>query len=262
MRQLITKPSRITAKTESLLDVILVSPNSLVQDSGIINQSISNHSAVLVNLKVKPPKPILQYINTRSYRNYNAEVFTRDLANEANSILSIFEDSDVKSKLDILNDVLPPVLNSHAPIKSIKIRRRPCPFVNQEIKDLMKSRDLLLKKFLKTRQNTDWQKFKELRNTVKKKFLEAETRHTFEEVSLNKNNSRSLWKIINRAIPSKNKDIPTYTKNLTVVTNEFNQFFSKVGKNAADSSRKLAEENNITIRELSSVADTNLALGR
>ena len=63
------------------------------------------------------------------------------------------------------------------------------------------------------------------------------------------------------AFPSKDKDISTYTKNLTVVTNEFKQFFSKVGKNAADSSRTLAEENNITIRELSSVADTNLALG-
>ena len=38
----------------------------------------------------------------------------------------------------------------------------------------MKSRDLFLKQFLRTRQNTDWQKFKELRNTVKKKLLEAE----------------------------------------------------------------------------------------
>ena len=57
------------------------------------------------------------------------------------------------------------------------------------------------------------------------------------------------------AIPSKDKERPAYTKNLTVAANEFNQFFSKVGKNAADASRHLSEENNITIRELST--DTN-----
>ena len=77
----------------------------------------------------------------------------------------------------------------------------------------------------------------------------------------NKQNSRSLWKVINPAIPSKDKERPTYTKNLTVLANEFNQFFSMVGKNAADSSRHLAEENNITIRKLSSDADTSLAPG-
>ena len=99
----------------------------------------------------------------------------------------------------------------------------------------MKSRDLLLKKFLWIRRNTDWQKFKELRNTVKKKLLEAERRHTFEKVRLRKNNFSSLWKIINRAIPSKDKERTTYTKNLTVVANEFNQFFPKVSKNAVDS---------------------------
>lgn len=60
LRQLITKPTRITAKTESLLDVILVSPNSIVQNSGIIHRSISDHSIVFVKLKVKPPKPTPQ----------------------------------------------------------------------------------------------------------------------------------------------------------------------------------------------------------
>ena len=101
--------------------------------------------------------------------------------------------------------------------------------------------------------------FKESRTRVKKMLLEAERKHTFEEVRLHKNNPSSLWKIINCAIPSKNKESPAYTKNLSVVANEFNQYFSKVGKNAADASRRLSEENNITIRELSINAATSLA---
>lgn len=103
----------------------------------------------LLKTKAKPPNPPpLQYINTRTYSNYNAELFSRDLANEAESFFTIFDESDVDSKLKILDDVLLSVLNLHAPMKSIKIRSRPCPFVNQEIRELMKSRDLLLKQFL------------------------------------------------------------------------------------------------------------------
>ena len=65
-----------------------------------------------------------------------------------------------------------------------------------------------------------------------KLLLEAERRHNFEEVRLHKNNSSSLWKIINHVIHSKDKERPAYTKNLTVVANEFKQFFSKVSTDA------------------------------
>ena len=146
------------------------------------------------------------YINTQTYRNYSAELFTLDLAKEADTLLSIFEESDVDSKLNIFDDVLRSVLTTHASIKSIKYR------VGLALLSTMKSRDLLLKQFLWTCQNTDWQNFKESCNLVKKMLLEAERRHTFEEVRLHKNNSSSLWKIINRAIPSKDKERPAYTK--------------------------------------------------
>lgn len=48
LKQLITKRTRKTANTESLLDVTLVSPNLIVQDSGIIHRGISDHSVVFV----------------------------------------------------------------------------------------------------------------------------------------------------------------------------------------------------------------------
>lgn len=53
-----------------------------------------------------------------------------DLADQADGLLTIFD----------ANDTLQPALDIHAPMKSIKIRSRPCRFVHQEIKNLMKSR--------------------------------------------------------------------------------------------------------------------------
>ena len=83
--------------TQSLLDVILVSPNNSVRDSGVIHRPISDHSIVFVKLKVKKPKTTPQYITTRSYKKYNADLFVTDLANEADSLLSIFDQTDVDS---------------------------------------------------------------------------------------------------------------------------------------------------------------------
>ena len=77
-----------------------------------------------------------------------------DLTNKADN-LPIFGASDVDTKLNKGNDTLPSVLDIHAPMKSIKIRSRSCRFVNQESKDLMKSRDGLLKWFHQTRDAVD-----------------------------------------------------------------------------------------------------------
>ena len=144
-------------------------------------------------------------------------------------MLTIFDQSDVDSKLTIFNDTLQSVLNAHSLLKEIKIRSRPCPFVNQEIKALMKSRDRLLKQFTQSRQDNDWKNFKLSRDLVKEKLLEAEREYTLEEVSANKTNSSSLWKIINRAIPSKDILGPAFTKDTSVLADEFNQFFAQVG---------------------------------
>ena len=90
----------------------------------------------------------------------------------------------------------------------------------------MRTRDLLLKQFIQSRQDTEWINVKHSRDLIKKKLQEAEKDQTAEEVTANKNNSGSLWKIINSAIPSKDKLRPAFTKDVTVLTNEFNQFFN------------------------------------
>jgi hypothetical protein len=62
-----------------------------------------------------------------------------------------------------------------------------------------------------------------------------------DKVQRHKNNPGSLWKITNQAIPSPSKEKHTYTKDPKTVADEFNQFFSSVGKNKADASIRLAE---------------------
>ena len=97
-------------------------------------------------------------------------------------MLTIFDETDVDTKLEIFNGVLQSVLNTHASMKTIKIRSRPCPFVTQEIKDLMMSRDRVHNRFLLTRDALDWKNFKESRHSVKRILSKAEKKYTSEEV--------------------------------------------------------------------------------
>lgn len=161
LSQLIKSPTRITDTTESLLDVILVSSSTLVRRSGVINLPISDHLPVFVELKLKLPKATQQSITTRSHKNYCTSLFTTDLARKANRLLTIFQGNEVNTKLDNFNDILQSTLDVHAPVKTIKIKSRPWPFVNHEIKDLMRTRNLLHRRYLQSRDRSDWVRFKD-----------------------------------------------------------------------------------------------------
>ena len=84
---------------------------------------------------------------------------------------------------------------------------------------------------------------------MKQILRDAERKYTLEEVQMHKHISSSLWKVINRTIPSKDKDKLIYTRNHKTVTNGFNNFFTSVGRNASESAVQLAEEHNIVMTE-------------
>ena len=111
----------------------------------------------------------------------------------------------------------------------------------------MRDRDRLHRRFLQTRDNNDWNHYKEYRNKVKITLRNAATTHTFNEVRKHKHDPSSLWKTINRYIPGKEKESQVYTRNQKVVADEFNQYFTSLGRNAAEEVRHIAEDNNIDL---------------
>ena len=79
----------------------------------------------------------------------------------------MFDGEDVNTKLEISNYAVESSANVYVPIKTIKIRSRPCPFITQNIKNVMKSRTLLNQRFIKTRDTTDWNSYKNLEMTLR-----------------------------------------------------------------------------------------------
>jgi len=143
LKQVITTPTRITESSSSLIDVIMVSHPDIIYENGVMNTTISDHLPVFVRLNLKIPRPPPCYITVRSYANYDPVNFSTDLASKAPELLTIFDEFDVNTKLSIFNKVFQSTLHDHAPIMTIKVRSRSCPYVTHEIKELMKYRDSL-----------------------------------------------------------------------------------------------------------------------
>ena len=247
LKQLITSPTRITDTCSSLIDVIMVSTPDLVHESGTMTHAISDHLPVYVVLKLKRPKPPPCYITVRSYKKYNSESFLIDLASKSDQILPIFTENDVNAKLSVFNDVFLSTLKKHAPVTTIKVRNRPCPYVTQEIKALMKERDQLHRKFQLSRDINDWQAYKDARNSVKNTLKNSEKNYVCNEVNTHKDDVGSLWKIINRIIPRKERPTHVYSKPTEQIANDFNEYFVSVGKLAANAAVQLAKDNHIDI---------------
>ena len=72
-------------------------------------------------------------------------------------IVSIFDEID--GQVDVFNELFLDTLSEHAPIKRIKIKSRPNPFITPEIKQLMKTRDSWRKKARETNDKLHWSAF-------------------------------------------------------------------------------------------------------
>ena len=167
---------------------------------------------VYVELNLKLPKPPPCYISTRSYKHYNPDLFTADLATKSDKFLSIFLEEDINYKLATFNDTFLSTLDTHAPIKSIRILSRPCPYVTLEIKDQKTFRDQLFRRYRQSRNADAWKAYKEARTSVKQLLKNVECDHIRTEVRSHKDNPGSLWTIINTCIPSKEKETPVYSR--------------------------------------------------
>ena len=237
--QLIKDPTRVTNSSSTLIDIVLSSDPGLVKDSGVLDMTISDHFLVYAVLDLKILKPKACYITTRSYKKYNAELFSSDVSYIPWNILDLADSLD--AKVDNFNDLFLACLNDHAPIKTFKLKRKSIPFITDDIRQLIATRNNLHKIARQSGSLSDWNAFKHQRCKVKLALKKAETEYYNHQILSNKNNSASIWKTIRCALPQKVKHDLQYTKDTAVLAEEFNRFFVSVGGKASFESKKLAE---------------------
>ena len=204
LTQLINKPTRVTENGESLIDVVMTTNEKLIASNEVLMSTISDHNLVHISLKLKKPRIKPCCVTTRSYTNYNVDNFLRDLSYTPFHIISLFD--DFNDQVDVFNELFLEVLNQHAPVKRVKIRSKPNPFITPEIRQLMRTRDQWRKLSGKTNDPLHWNGYRFFRQEVKREIRVAEKVQVRTQILDSNGNSNSIWKIINGCLPRKQQD--------------------------------------------------------
>ncbi len=117
MTQLMAELTRLTASSQSLIHLILVSNPGIVMMSGVVLSTISGQYVITAKLNLKTPKTSPTISNLRSYTDYKASEFPKDISRTPSGIRGGDTIDDVSDRVGTFNDLFLSVLDKHASMK-------------------------------------------------------------------------------------------------------------------------------------------------
>ena len=155
------------------------------------------------NFRVKPPPPRL--VDIRNYKNYDTALFKDDLQHVPWDIPE--QDKAFETPDEVQNsfkDHFLTVADKHAPVITRRVRGETLPWLTPEIKNLMQEREHFHKKAIRTNKEIHWSSYKRLRNAVTLKLRKEKRRYYSTRLSEDQN-SKEMWKTLNKILPKKPK---------------------------------------------------------
>ena len=231
-KQLIEKPTRITDKGESLIDIIATNNASVISKSGVISLSFSDHEMVGCTRKMNNLKFEQKTIYCRDYRNYDPIKMNDDLRKV--NWEPIYLMTNVNDAWSFLKILLSNTFDKHAPMITKHIRGKPCPWLSEEIKAQMNVRDQLYRKWKKSKTPANKKNYREKRNIVNIMIRSAKSHHSKDLLRESANDCNKFWKSIKNIYPCKGKkstNSPSFvingieTDNKQKIVNGFCSFF-------------------------------------
>ena len=196
-------------------------------DQGLI-AFYCRYDLIVATLQLKKSRPKPVYITRRSFKYYNKAAFLEDISNAPWSVIEAFD--DVEDKLYTFNYLFTQILDQHAPLKTVKLRTRPTPFIDDNTRALMKTRNHWQKLARQTNDPAAWSGYKNFKQEVKRELWIAQRNFVEDSISQNANDTNAMWKTIRSCIPKKSASTRVYSDDDKTVANRFNQFFTSIGE--------------------------------
>ena len=229
LTQLIKTPTRITDKSRTLIDLLLVKKSENVLYSGACDvPGVSDHFLIYMaySLKKETFKPIT--VTRRDFKHFDEQGFIR--ASEIAMWENVLTVDNVNDKVTVFENVFTELLDTFAPYKTFTIKKpNSTPWLTSEISEVMRERDSNKAHFNKTGKLPYHNKYKFLRNKVTSMMRQSQKDLFNNTINSKVKNSRDFYsaiKKVNVISDKKNKgtvNFPANTLNQTFVKN--NNFF-------------------------------------
>ena len=230
LKNLIKSPTRIGKTSSTLLDLILTNNTRRVFSSGVVDADISDHSLIYTILKTTAPRLRSRKIQLRSLKNFDQDLFLRDLLNVTFHVMEVLYGIDDKQY--VFESLYLDILNKHAPQKQAHIRSNQFPFTNEQWRKAIRHRNILWKKFTHQRTDANYAEYKKQRNkctSIRRKAIKDHFKNKSET-----DNPRAFWEAYRpfmHSRSSKQANDITLIENDVVITDKkelaelFNNYF-------------------------------------
>ena len=191
----------------------------------------SDHLAVRVVKYCRTPVVKPQSIRRRCYKNFSVEDFLKDIL-YSNINTSVSTHETVDGAAESFRNEFSAILDYHAPIKTIQIRKKYCPYLSAETKASILERKVLQEEAASSGDTVLLEELKIKRKEVKEAVVDdqkmGKTRDLNDNVSSSQawKAARSILGITKNMSPTSIKDTDgTLVNNPTKISSMFNDFF-------------------------------------
>ena len=241
LKQLIEEPTRVTLTTSSMIDHVATTSARNIIEAGVHKVSMSDHYMIFCVRKFQGAlKKDHKVITTRSMKNFDKDAFLADVADICWE-QGLNETDDVNVLVTQWSTLFSLIIDKHAPTKTLRVSERYCPWVNDDLKKLIRGRDKLKKAALKSKSQLLMSSYRHIRNKINKQNSELKRQYFSERLVQAKGNMKESWKIIKQVINKRSKstnidllkDSGREIVDMQEISNTMNSYFCSVGKDLA-----------------------------
>ena len=138
----------MTHNSSSLIDLFITNDKSKIITSGTFPLSISDHNLIYGIRKLGIPQGKPRIITVRNFKRFNEDTFTVDL--KTTNWPSIDRFADINETWQSWQDIFFALIDRHAPNRKMRVRNKPSPWIDSDLKRKMRARDFLKKRTTKT----------------------------------------------------------------------------------------------------------------
>ena len=232
MTYIINKPTRITEQSSTLIDQVITNSPQKILHSDVLPGPIADHELITITIDIKKPKRQPIERTFRSLKNYTPDILCNLILDEKHVLNHILLTDNVDNHVNIFTSVFTKCMDSCAPIVTKEIRRPNAPWITDDIKEDMKTRDELQKILKNDRNNIELQQQHKIWKNQIKSSLESAVKSYYKDQMDNcKYDMTKTWKIIESMTPGKSNIFANMSlEELLHKANTFNEYFANVGK--------------------------------
>ena len=173
--QVINCSTRVTETTESLIDLMYTSAPDSFKKVGCEEVALSDHGLIYGILVNSQQKQQQCFRLVRCLNKCDVEVLLADLNQAPWLVMESFDDID--SRWDYWKSLFVQIVDSHIPTTKARVRAKTLPWIDSDVRRLMKARTYYRTKAKKSMKVEDWEQYRKLRNQVTWRLKKAKLKY-------------------------------------------------------------------------------------